>query len=142
MEQISLHNNCPFLNRSHFLNWSIMLLLCIFNHFTCLDSRYILKKKFERGAYGEVWLAFNWNCSQVGKSSQRKYVEENGFYRNERTATHDENEDTNKFFEDCKGGNSDDNMFILKRIMVHNQILYLHLLHFYFLDFNVFICLL
>lgn len=86
------------------------------------DTRYILKKKFDRGAYGEVWLAFNWNCSQVGKDSQRQHVEENGFYRNERMSAYDEKTDTNMFSEDCKGGHSDDNMFILKRIMVERGI--------------------
>lgn len=91
---------------------------------TCLGCRYILKKKFDRGAYGEVWLAFSWNCSQVGKDSQKKFVEENGFYRNEQMSADDDNKDTNMTIEDCKGGNSDD-MFILKRIMVHNQIHYL-----------------
>ncbi|XP_047954656.1 uncharacterized protein LOC125200884 isoform X2 [Salvia hispanica] len=92
------------------------------NEHATSDTRYILKKKFDRGAYGEVWLAFNWNCSQVGKNSQRKFVEENGFYSNERSTVHNENEDTNMFFEDCKRGNSDDNMFILKRIMVERGI--------------------
>ncbi|XP_047954658.1 uncharacterized protein LOC125200884 isoform X4 [Salvia hispanica] len=38
------------------------------NEHATSDTRYILKKKFDRGAYGEVWLAFNWNCSQVGFS--------------------------------------------------------------------------
>lgn len=104
---------------------------------TCLDCRYILKKKFDRGAYGEVWLAFNWNCSQVGKDSQRQHVEENGFYRNERMSAYDEKTDTNMFSEDCKGGHSDDNMFILKRIMVCNQIHHLFSMHSYMLDLNV-----
>ncbi|EYU46523.1 hypothetical protein MIMGU_mgv1a024497mg, partial [Erythranthe guttata] len=84
------------------------------------DTRYILKKKFDRGAYGEVWLAFNWNCSQVGKDL--KMTHENVLYRNERWRAYDDNIATNVNAEDCHIGNSNDNMFILKRIMVERGI--------------------
>ncbi|KAL7113000.1 hypothetical protein ACP275_04G035700 [Erythranthe tilingii] len=84
------------------------------------DTRYILKKKFDRGAYGEVWLAYNWNCSQVGKDL--KMTHENVRYRNERWRAYDDNIATNVNAEDCHVGNSNDNMFILKRIMVERGI--------------------
>ncbi|KAG8389301.1 hypothetical protein BUALT_Bualt02G0215200 [Buddleja alternifolia] len=87
------------------------------NEHVTLDTRYILKKKFDRGAYGEVWLAFNWNCSQIGKDLKRRHVEKSAFYR-----AHDENIHTNIFAEDCNVGDSDDNKFILKRIMVERGI--------------------
>ncbi|KAI3449684.1 hypothetical protein Pfo_006349 [Paulownia fortunei] len=92
------------------------------NEHVTSDTRYILKKKFDRGAYGEVWLAFNWNCSQVRKDLKRRHVEENVLYKNERLRAYDENIATNVFGEDCNVSYSDDNMFILKRIMVERGI--------------------
>ncbi|KAL8548181.1 hypothetical protein ACS0TY_007489 [Phlomoides rotata] len=88
------------------------------NEHVTLDTRYILKKKFDRGAYGEVWLAFNWNCSQVGKDFRSKHVDKRVLYRNEQLRAYDKNIDTNVFAEDCSADYSDNNMFILKRIMV------------------------
>ncbi|KAK6141570.1 hypothetical protein DH2020_024671 [Rehmannia glutinosa] len=86
------------------------------------DTRYILKKKFDRGAYGEVWLAFNWNCSQVGKDLQRRHAKDNVLYRNEHLKAYDENIATSFSDEGCSVGHSDENMFILKRIMVERGI--------------------
>ncbi|CAH9051479.1 unnamed protein product [Cuscuta epithymum] len=62
-----------------------------------IDSRYILKKRYGHGSYGEVWMAFRWNCSHSNKSSERK---------------------TPSFSDDCDTGSSGYKKFILKRIMV------------------------
>nr|GMD42196.1 ycf3-interacting protein 1, chloroplastic [Ipomoea batatas] len=59
-------------------------------------SRYILKKRYDRGSYGEVWMAFPWNCSHGNKTSE-----------NAKTP----------YSEDSDFDHSDDTKFILKRIM-------------------------
>ncbi|GER24870.1 protein phosphatase 2C family protein [Striga asiatica] len=88
------------------------------NEHVMSSTRYVLKKKFDRGAYGEVWLAFNWNCSQVGKDLKWWHAEDNVLHRNESPRAYDENIATSFFNERSNVGRSDKDMFILKRIMV------------------------
>ncbi|KZV22526.1 hypothetical protein F511_09048 [Dorcoceras hygrometricum] len=86
------------------------------------DSRYILKKKFDRGAYGEVWLAFNLNISLVGKDGKWSHGDKNTFSRKDNLGACNEKLHTNSFAEDRNSTHSDENMFILKRIMVERGI--------------------
>lgn len=75
--------------------------------------RYLLKKRFARGSYGEVWLAFHGNCqeafSAVGENANVSCNSSFG--------------DTNARNYSCSSNSSqgyalDDNLFIMKRVMV------------------------
>lgn len=80
---------------------------------TSPNTRYILKKRFDRGSYGEVWVAFHWNylqqISDLNKTSQLNM-----------THLGNENETSRRTTTETNFGSEplDANMFILKRIMV------------------------
>ncbi|KAJ0974079.1 hypothetical protein J5N97_016044 [Dioscorea zingiberensis] len=78
------------------------------------NIRYVLKRRFDRGSYGEVWLAFHWNCSHdvdVSKKMHKKRFDSSSNFHLE---PHNCNITGEPSFDDP----SDGHIFILKRIMV------------------------
>ncbi|KAK8962325.1 putative inactive protein kinase [Platanthera guangdongensis] len=89
------------------------------------DLRYKLNKRFDRGSYGEVWLAFRWNCSEEHGSSNSSHGGQTFFFGSPRpTHLYDANPSGSPSNEShdsnfsCNGNFIDVDSFILKRIMV------------------------
>lgn len=80
--------------------------------------RYILKKRFDRGSFGEVWLAFHWNSSRGTNVSSWSSENMRFPFNTIDLGPCDRNSHTSSSAYDCNGGLPDDSMFILKRIMV------------------------
>ncbi|PON94973.1 Protein phosphatase [Trema orientale] len=77
---------------------------------------YVLKKRFGRGSYGEVWMAFHWNCHEGSKTSDWSGRNNNVSFNSIPFDSQIKN--SSSFGRHCESGPPDDNLFILKRIMV------------------------
>ncbi|KAI4341751.1 hypothetical protein MLD38_026436 [Melastoma candidum] len=86
-----------------------------FEH-TMPDQRYKLDKRFGHGSYGEVWLAFHWNCCLGKNYSRQSQMTRNSCDKEEsgRFSTYYSLDGSSK--PNCSSGA--DEVFILKRIMV------------------------
>ncbi|KAA8543285.1 hypothetical protein F0562_021220 [Nyssa sinensis] len=82
------------------------------------DLRYILKKRFDRGSYGEVWLAFHWNCSECSNASNWGPKNKKCSFNTVHLDTYGRTSQTNSSAHDCNASPPNDDLFILKRIMV------------------------
>jgi len=89
--------------------------------FILCEFRYVLKRRFDRGSYGEVWLAYHWNCSEYYDEFSPTPQNFSRFTGDPHLSPHGRNMNTHNDSSDkhCFNDSSDDNLFILKRIMVN-----------------------
>ncbi|XP_058105319.1 uncharacterized protein LOC131248856 isoform X4 [Magnolia sinica] len=86
------------------------------------DSRYILKRRFDRGSYGEVYLAFHWNCSQEGDTLNRMNKTKTCSVNSLHVDPCDTSSQANSSSQHCFTDSDSEDLFILKRIMVERGI--------------------
>ncbi|GMP99696.1 hypothetical protein CsSME_00047069 [Camellia sinensis var. sinensis] len=79
--------------------------------------RRAINKRFGRGAFGEVWLAFNWNCTEGSNASNGGLKNGKCSFNTIHLDNYDRNSQANSSARDFYYGAPDDDLFILKRIM-------------------------
>nr|XP_043635826.1 uncharacterized protein LOC122606978 isoform X2 [Erigeron canadensis] len=89
-----------------------------FDKHTTPNTRYILKKRFDRGSYGEVWVAFHWSYLQQTNNSYRSVKNETFQFDTSHLGTDDGTSQRRTVQTDVGSGPASNNIFILKRIMV------------------------